>query len=265
MHSLTVGNDGRIYMAWLDERNITPMVMKEKKTDKNSGRHMESNREVFVASSIDGGRTFSANRRIATEACPCCKTSLAIGPDGRLYVSWRQVLSGDFRHIAVASSTDSGKTFSKPVIVSDDQWTLSGCPVSGASLSAEAGGLLKVLWYAAGAKGEPGVYWSESRDGGQTFSARQMVSATNAIGTPVLLESVDGKDVAVWEGNEKESVSLRAAQLHVGSKGDVYQFVLGDGELPAAAVTRDKIFVLHLRKQDKKQSVWLVTAPAVAL
>jgi hypothetical protein len=81
MHSLTVGNDGRIYMAWLDERNITPMVMKEKKTDKNSGRHMESNREVFVASSIDGGRTFTANQRVATEACPCCKTSLAMSSE----------------------------------------------------------------------------------------------------------------------------------------------------------------------------------------
>jgi hypothetical protein len=264
MHSLAVGNNGRIFMAWLDERNITPMAMKDKKTDKSSGRHMESNRELFVASSIDGGRTFSANRRIATEACPCCKTSLAIGPDGRLYVSWRQVLAGDFRHIAVATSTDAAQTFSQPVIVSDDQWMLSGCPVSGASLLAAADGRLKVLWYAAGEKGENGIYWSESRDGGHTFSARQIVAATDAVGTPVLVKSVNGKDMAVWESNQKESVSLRAAQLPVGSKGDVHQFVLGDGELPAAAVASGKLFTLYLKKQDNKQYVWLITAPAAA-
>jgi hypothetical protein len=70
--------------------------------------------------------------------------------------------------------------------------------------------------------------------------------------------------MAVWESNQKESVSLRAAQLPVGSKGDVHQFVLGDGELPAAAVASGKLFTLYLKKQDNKQYVWLITAPAAA-
>lgn len=135
MHSLAIGSDGRIYVAWLDERNIKPM--KDMKMEaKTAGHHMESNREVFLASSADGGRTFTTNQQIASDVCPCCKTALASGPEGRVYLSWRQVLPGDFRHIAVASSADGGKTFSKPVIVSDDQWMIKGCPVSGAALAA---------------------------------------------------------------------------------------------------------------------------------
>jgi hypothetical protein len=36
MHSLGIGNDGRIYLAWLDERNITPMPMKDMKMEGKS-------------------------------------------------------------------------------------------------------------------------------------------------------------------------------------------------------------------------------------
>ncbi|HEY0730085.1 MAG TPA: sialidase family protein, partial [Pyrinomonadaceae bacterium] len=102
MHSLAVSNDGKIYAAWLDERNIiTPKPSKHA-----GGHHMESNRELFVTHSTDGGKTFSANRKVAENACPCCKTALAVSADGTLYAGWRQVLPGNFRHIAVASSTD---------------------------------------------------------------------------------------------------------------------------------------------------------------
>jgi BNR repeat protein len=160
MHSLAVAKDGRIFVGWLDERDVhTPQP-----STKGEGHHMESNRDLFLAYSTDGGRTFSSNRKVASEACPCCKTSLAVSPDGTLYAGWRQVLPGSFRHISVASSTDGGATFSSPKIVSDDRWVLQGCPVSGPSLSVDSGGKLKVLWFAAGEGNSPGLYFAESSD-----------------------------------------------------------------------------------------------------
>ncbi|HZM98925.1 MAG TPA: sialidase family protein, partial [Pyrinomonadaceae bacterium] len=129
MHSLAVANDGRIFVGWLDERDVHA----PKPSTKGEGHHMESNRDLFLAYSTDGGRTFSQNRKVASEACPCCKTTLAVSPDGTLYAGWRQVLPGSFRHIAVMRSTDGGATFSSPKIVSDDRWVLQGCPVSGPS------------------------------------------------------------------------------------------------------------------------------------
>ena len=78
MHSLAVATDGRIYAAWLDERNVhTP-----KPSTKGEGHHMESNRDLYLSYSTDGGRTFSANRKVASEACPCCKTALAVSAGG---------------------------------------------------------------------------------------------------------------------------------------------------------------------------------------
>jgi hypothetical protein len=190
MHSLAIGTDGRVYVAWLDERNVAPMPATDQSMKEGtSGHHMESNREVFMASSGDGGRTFSANKRVASDACPCCKTALAVGGDGRVYFSWRQVLPGDYRHIAVASSNDQGQSFSEPKIVSDDQWMIAGCPVSGPGMLAGADGRLRVLWYSGGKNGESGLYASESTDAGKTFGPRLLVNKGQTRGTPVLVKA----------------------------------------------------------------------------
>jgi hypothetical protein len=246
MHSLTVGTDGRIYVAWLDERNVSAkpaMDMKMKRS--TGGSHMESNREVFIASSVDGARTFSTNKRVATNVCPCCKTSIATGPDGRVYLSWRQVLPGDFRHIAVASSLDHGETFSQPKIVSDDQWMIAGCPVSGPSIGVSSDGSLQVLWYSAGKNGETGLYSSRSNDGGNSFDARTLVAKGEIHGTPVLLK--DKK--AIWESSGGKIV------------GDTLQskatFAVADGELPAAVELDGKLVTAYIAKGEQYQAVYV--------
>ena len=254
MHSLAVANDGRIYVSWLDERNVHA----PKPSTKAEGHHMESNRELFIADSTDGGRTFSRNRKIAGDACPCCKTALAVASDGTVYVSWRHVLPGNYRHIAVASSPDAGATFSKPVIVSDDKWMLHGCPVSGPSLSVADNGTLKVLWYAAGEANAPGLYFSESKDKAQSFSPRQLIAQEGVRGTPVLMAgNGTNSDVAVWEmaGQNGAETKFRA----VGH--DRPATTIGTGvELPAAAFTNNGLFVAYVSKVNEKRSVWLIKA-----
>ena len=248
MHSLAVAKDGRIYAAWLDERNVhQPMP-----STKAEGHHMESNREVYLSYSTDGGHTFSANRKVATEACPCCKTSLAVAADGTLYAGWRQVLPGSFRHIAVAASNDGGTTFSQPVIVSDDHWVLQGCPVSGPSLSVDrASGNLKVVWFAAGEGDAPGVYFAESSDKGRSFSARQMLSQETVRGTPALTAS-GNKMTAIWQGDRVET-----KMRELGNAGSALS-VAANAELPAATYANNKLFVAYITTQQQKRSIWLV-------
>lgn len=248
MHSLAVAKDGRIYALWLDERN----VHQPKPSTKAEGHHMESNRDVYLSYSTDGGRTFSPNRKVAADACPCCKTSLAVAADGTLYTGWRQVLPGSFRHIAVASSNDAGTTFSQPVIVSDDHWVLQGCPVSGPSLSVDrASGNLKVVWYAAGEGNAPGVYFAESSDKGHSFSARQLLSQETVKGTPVL-----AANVAVWQGTtDRIETKLRP----LGNAGSALS-VAANAELPAATYANDKLFIAYITTQQQKRSVWLKRA-----
>ena len=262
MHSLAVGDDGRVHVAWLDERSIPEehggdASAAKQMSGKMPMQHGEQNREVFSAYSPDGGRTFSKNQRIAAEACPCCKTSLAAGDGGRVYVGWRQVLPGDFRHVAVASSVDGGETFGAPSVVSDDRWELRGCPVSGPALAAGDGDGLVVVWFTAGDAGSAGIYSSESGDGGRTFAPRRLVSEGGVRGTPQLLSDARGV-VAVFEG---EGVDGSAALLEmrldgqgVGASNNRAQ--LGAGELPAAAVLDGRIYAAYI----SKGGVWLTNA-----
>ncbi|HLM24233.1 MAG TPA: sialidase family protein [Pyrinomonadaceae bacterium] len=251
MHSLAVAKDGRIYVGWLDERNVN----KPKPSMKGEGQDMESNRDLFLAYSTDGGRTFSANRKVATEACPCCKTSLTVAPDGTLYAGWRQVLPGSFRHIAVVSSKDGGTNFSSPVIVSDDRWVLQGCPVSGPSLSVDpASASLKVLWYAAGEGNAPGLYQAESRDNGRTFSPRQLVSEEVVQGTPALT-SGNNNAVALWQTSGTAETKMR----ELGNAGLALSVAL-NAELPAGVFSNDKLFVAYIATEKAQRSVWLIRA-----
>jgi hypothetical protein len=270
MHSLAVAEDGAIYVAWLDERNSTPPPVSE------GHKHEEGNREVYLAQSRDGGRSFSPNQRLAGEACPCCKTSLKVGADGRVYASWRQVLGGNLRHIAVASSGDGGRSFSAPVIVSDDQWILAGCPVSGASLSVTAEGTLRVLWYSAGAAGPAGLYWTESRDNGQSFSPRQLLAQGNVQGTPVLL-SHGKRTMAIWQEGDHDASRMMTAQLAAAASEsrDAYaageswntsiagEFrTIGSGEVPAALTIGEKLLVVYVTPSDQLRTIRVAVEPA---
>lgn len=261
MHSLAVAEDGRVQVAWLDERGTPPAPpAAHGAKGKTSGHHEEPNRQVYTAYSTDGGRTFSPNRLVARDACPCCKTSLAVAKGGRVYVSWRQVLAGDYRHIAVAASPDSGQTFAAPVIVSDDRWMLNGCPVSGASLAVGGDGVLGVAWYTAGEAGTPGVYWSESRDGGRTFAARRAVATGKAQGTPTLLVGDDAAFI-VWESREGGTARPTSARIERGGArvSSVDALVQGGGELPSATTIGDgRLFVAYVSKGDKRRAVNLV-------
>ena len=261
MHSLAVSTDNRLYVAWLDERNINPTQPSEQA----GGHHMESNREVFMTVSSDGGRSFAPNLRVASDACPCCKTGLAAASDGRLYVSWRQVLPGDFRHIAVASSEDAGKTFQSPIIVSDDHWMLKGCPVSGAALSSGTDGALHVLWYAAGEAGAPGFYWSESKDGGRSFAPRRLFAGAQARGTPILLQR-NSDVMAVWEVNDKGSSSIILARMVSDTGTTDSQTVTDNGALPAAATAGDDLYIAYVGRgggDSQQRSIWLARAKSV--
>jgi hypothetical protein len=260
MHSLAIGNDGRIYMAWLDERNVKPMEMNDPKmAPAAKGHHMESNRELFFASSADRGHSFTANQRVAADVCPCCKTSIAIASDGRVYLSWRQVLPGDYRHIAVTSSADQGKTFAAAKIVSDDQWLIPGCPVSGSAISVTQEGDVRALWYSGGKNGQTGLYSSLSNDHGGSFQPRRLLAAGDTRGTPVLVRSAKSA-YAVWESGPPNAPKIFVAM--VGGASATQSASVADGALPAAVDTKGRLVVAFVAKGEQHQEIRVVSTAA---
>lgn len=276
MHSMAVDADGRIYLAWLDERNVetgghtagvgdaqapvhapagfefVPVHHHDKRkatptpVPKTEAAVAEPNSEVFFAYSTDGGRTFSANKKVASDVCPCCKTSMLAAPDGRLYLSWRQVLPGDLRHIAVASTADKGESFSGRAIVSDDQWRLHACPVSGSALAYGNVGKLTVTWYTAGDAGQAGIYSAESADDGRTFGPRRLVSFEAAAGTPVAFPNLHA---CVFAAKENAITIAGAGTIE-------------NATLPAATAAGGRIVTAFVRDENGKRSVWVASVPA---
>ena len=74
-------------------------------------------------------------RAIAPGVCYCCKTSVATGAAGTVVAAWRHVYPGNIRDIALATSSDGGRTFASPVRVSEDNWVLDGCPENGPAVA----------------------------------------------------------------------------------------------------------------------------------
>jgi hypothetical protein len=252
MHSLAVGADNRVYVVWLDERNV---VMPPADHTGKKMAHMEANREVFFATSADGGRSFSPNQRLGKEACPCCKTAVTVSKDNRVFASWRQVLPGEFRHIALAASEDGGKTFSSPVIVSDDRWMTASCPVSGPSLSAAGDGALRVVWYTEGERGVPGLYWAESHDNGKKFSESRPLAKGQARGNPLLLANGEKGVTVIWESNEGGAARVMSASL--AGEATIAPLT-SSGELPSATLSGDQLFVGYIAKVNDRRSIWIV-------
>ncbi len=286
MHSLAVDKNNRVYMAWLDERNIKlkenaalsggDKIVEPKRLENTGGFNFinihngedhkkkpkpsptiefseakdeitEPNSEIFAAVSNDGGRTFSKNQKISSEVCPCCKTSLAIDKNGKIYASWRQVLPGNFRHIAVATTTDGGETFSDYTIVSDDKWEINACPVSGAPMFVGKNNALKIFWYTAGEAGKPGLYTAESNDGGKSFLPRTLIHEGAVNGT-----------LSVFPKNGSDFGAI------FDNMGEVFQtdqslnpFKVFEGELPAAIFGNGKTYVAFVKKSESFNGIWV--------
>ncbi|HKP88318.1 MAG TPA: sialidase family protein [Blastocatellia bacterium] len=183
--SIAVDKQGRIYVAWIDERN-------KQKEDRGA--------EIWLSVSTDHGQTFSRDRRILSDVCECCRTSLQIDAAGNLYLTYRTVpRSGPmYRDIMLARSRDGGKTFAQTV-VSYDKWEIDGCPVAGPSFSFDKKGGLTVVWFMGGGE-RPGLYYATSTDGGKSFSPRRPMDSSQQMGKhahTALLS--DGRLFVAWD------------------------------------------------------------------
>jgi hypothetical protein len=86
--------------------------------------------DIWISSSKDGGKTFSANIRINPEQnMHYTLPTLAIGPGGRIHVAWEaQAQSTIEAFLYYAFSDDNGQTFAKPQVIADNADPSRGNP-----------------------------------------------------------------------------------------------------------------------------------------
>lgn len=196
--------DGHVYLSWIDPRDG------------------KKDPATYAAYSADGGKTITKNVKIDEDTCVCCRTSIARGPDGTLYVAWRKILNGDVRETVVARSTDGGHTWSQPVIVGHDEWRYQGCPHRPASIEVDARNRVYVVWYTEGNDETPAIYLAYSDDGARTFSTKRQLNRSK--GTfpdhPHMAVDPAGRVVVVWE--EQSPVRREVVMSCSLDRGDTF-------------------------------------------
>ena len=220
-HNVAVGLDGTIYVSWLDsearDRSAINGAAINSSAVGATASHFHEHAhggseadlpgtQLKVARSTDRGATFEPAVVVANRTCQCCRTALTAGEDGTIYVAWRHIFGANTRDMAVASSTDGGRTFSPPVRVHSDGWHIEACPHSGPSLVVDAAARLHVAWY-TGAEGREGLYYTISGDAGRTFEAAIPLRSGLPV-TQARLAAAGRSAIAAYDDPRRSEIAL---------------------------------------------------------
>lgn len=254
--SMALAPDGAAHVTWLDGRvhaSATP-------GSAPAARHSMQQDLFHAVRRADGTRD---EVRIASDVCFCCKTATATGPDGAVYVAWRHIFAPNIRDIAVARSTDGGRTFGAPVRLSDDGWAIDACPDDGPSIAVDASRVLHAAWptEVSAAVGRA-VFYSYSTDGGRTFAPRIRVDGETGAPAHPQLALWGDRAAIVWD--ESAGTGPRRIRLREVAIGTARGPLLGAvstvsseaaATYPAVTVTADATLVAWTEETEKGADV----------
>lgn len=144
--------------------------------------------------------------------CTCCQTSAALAGNGDILVAYRDRSFNEIRDIYVVRK--HGKVWSDPV--HGDGWEISGCPVNGPSIDADANKMI-VAWFTA-AGNIPSVKVAFSQDNGQTFGAAFRVDSGEGVGRVAAVMLPNAEALITWFewSDEGEALVLCRARADNG-------------------------------------------------
>ena len=231
-HDVVVASDGTVWVSWLDSRvrdaerarrnpaPRAPSADSAKPMHGHGGGAKEDptlpGGEIRVARSTDGGRTFGPSLVVDGGVCPCCRTSLAVAPDGGVYVAWRKVFAGDVRDVVVARLAPGAAAFGAPRRVHADGWVFPGCPHAGPSVAVDAGGTLHVGWY-TGKEGRQGLWYASSDDRGTSFDAPKPILTGDWVPPSQVALAADADGVWIsWDDRRTDAPAVSFARVDRG-------------------------------------------------
>ena len=238
--SVTLDKKGRIYVAWIDERN-------KKEGDRGA--------EIWMSLSDDGGRTFSRDRKVLSDVCECCRTNIQIDSAGRLFLAYRTVPSTGpmYRDIVVARSVDGGKSFT-PLKVSEDRWDINACPVTGPGMCIDRDGQVIVVWFTGGGDRQ-GLYYATSADHGASYSPRRLLETSQNLGKHAQTVALPGGRILVAWDEKVEKMRIVRGVLDLAKGALQKRLVREESSYPTIAVSDKAVIVAGM--QNSTQDILL--------
>jgi hypothetical protein len=201
--------------------------------------------DLVALRSTDGGKTWS-EPVLVNDTVDSAREGLhamSAGPKGELCCVWL-----DLRHrkteIMASVSGDGGATWTKNTLVYKSPEG-SVCECCHPSVAYDGQGVIHVMWRNSLA-GARDMYFAKSTDGGNTFS-----SATK-LGTgswPLKACPMDGGSMAPLSDGKLASVWRRDKSIYLSLEEHTEEKLLGTGEQPWIAATRDGPFIVWLTKR----------------
>lgn len=223
---------GAVHAVWLDHRRMAaPDASKAAAAHKHGegggatmaakpdGVAMAQQSDLYFDTITDA----AAPRAITPGVCYCCKTAIAFGKPGQIFLAWRHVYPGNFRDMAFALSNDGGRTFSSPIRVSQDNWMLEGCPDDGPAMKVDAAGRIHITWPAVvSEKGTQtkAIFYAMSTDG-KAFQPRVRIPTEGQANHPQLVLGANGALRLAWDEAASGSRRIVTGAGQIDASGKV--------------------------------------------
>ena len=251
--SLAADSRGAVHAAWLDHRKLA-----ERDTQMAAMHHHEAGQTASTVATKPAGVSMAelsqlyfatlgddAARPVTGGVCYCCKTAMASGPGGEIYLAWRHVYAGNLRDIAFTMSRDAGKTFASPTRVSEDKWAIEGCPEDGPVLAVDGQARVHVVWPTVVSENGDSVkalFHAVSRDG-RSFSERMRLPSKGQANHPQMIVAGESSLVVAWDESGNGARHIAVAKGKIGPDGRVSMERMTEtpriGTYPALAATSD--------------------------
>lgn len=189
---------------------------------------------------------------IAQKTCQCCRTELFIDAEKNINICFRDIIQDSIRDIAYIKSTDNGNSFSKPEIISADNWIVDGCPHTGPTLFNNKNGIGS-LWFTKG--GDEGVYETSNSSNGK-FSPRKIFSPHAR--HPQAITNSKATTAIVWDEFFKtESSYIKKVGLQIRGEEVSTSYITKnhvDASYPVITSTKNGSFVIAWNQKSEDKS-----------
>lgn len=193
--SLLVGGDGRVYLAWIDKRDLE-LARVAKSTYRGAA--------IYAAVSNDGGRSFQPEVKVADHSCECCRIASARDTDGAPLLLYRHVFEPNERDFALVKLGADG-TPTRFTRATFDHWQIDACPHHGPSLAVAPDGTRHAVWFNV-VDGEGRTFYGRLRDG--RVEGQRIVAGAQASHADLILS---GRRVVIaWKEFDGEKTLIRA-------------------------------------------------------
>lgn len=228
---------GMLHAIWLDHRAMaTGASTSHEHKGEHDGVAMAQRSSLYYASAE------GAERELFKGVCYCCKTALAIGPNGQLHAAWRHVFANNMRDIAYTVSRDGGRTFAPPARVHEDKWSINGCPDDGPAIAVDRAGTVHLVWPTV-LNGEDGALMYSTASNGRPFAPPLRVPTMGSPkpSHPQIAASADGRIMVAWDeviGGVRTAAGRQISMRNGKTAfGDVVKFADGSSSYPVLAAT----------------------------